>query len=606
MSHATGLQFGVEGTQSPGPKSVHDATSTATPINSMRDRRDWLIQKHTAHKARIRTATNIAVGRWWVEWPDLSQTPEAPTVANQMELGIQHWGAVGGAILPSIRVPVNKTADRRTEKGATRKRERRLRELWESSNVGDVAARWWQDYSGTGSAVMAAWVNFEEKDLAKRNPYMMRFDPRHTYIIKDDLGNITELLVARRISKGELAAQHPQLKAMFEESTDDEVEEWFWYTRDSMKHVIVDVSKKGRKREAHIVLTDEPWPLDFLPVYEVTLPTFDGQRRGIFDQTIHILRTMQRLMIMTIQSTEEHAFPAVGYYDVVNPGDFGPGAQIQYRSSDSVVERLGPQSHFDVKDLVARLGEEAKTQSVYPQQLSGEPGASINSARGIKASMGALDARLAVAHTQFEIGFGRVSGFLLALDETFCDGDKTIVGDLRDLSDAESYRPSKDVNGAWVARCTYGLGAGSDPANVEMRLNMNLAGGLISKETARDQLPFLDDPDSEPVKIFREGIGDSISAGIFQLAATGQPELAASAWELLAKDDLSFDDVMAQLTEAIQAPAEQPAGPGPGEVVQGAESLARGGGPGAAQAPAAGAGLPPLGQVLGQDSRQVS
>ena len=97
MTHATGLHFGVETTQTPGPKSVHDATSVATPINSMRDRRDWLVQKHHAHKARIRTATNIAVGRWWVEWPDLSQTPEAPTIANQMELGIQHWGPVGGA-----------------------------------------------------------------------------------------------------------------------------------------------------------------------------------------------------------------------------------------------------------------------------------------------------------------------------------------------------------------------------------------------------------------------------------------------------------------------------------------------------------------------------
>ena len=150
------------------------------------------------------------------------------------------------------------------------------------------------------------------------------------------------------------------------------------------------------------------------------------------------------------------------------------------------------------------------------------------------------------------------------------------------------------------------LGAGSDTANVEMRLNMNLSGGLISEETAREQLPFLDDPDSEPVKIFREGIGKSISAGIFGMAANGDPTMAAKAWELLAKDDMSFDDVMAQLTEAIQAPAEQPAGPGPGEVVQGAESAARGGGPNAEQGLSPGLGLPPLGQVLNQDSRQVS
>lgn len=592
--------------QTPGPFSVDIAGTGQYPMGSMRDRRDWLVHKHFAHKDRVKIATNVAIGAWHTVWPDLSQVPEAPTVANQMELGIAHWAAVGGAILPSIRVPVNKTADRRTEKTAVRKRERRLRELWEASNVGALAASWWGDYAGAGAAVMAAWVNFEEKDKSKRNPYLMRFDPRHTYPIKDDKGNIKELLIARKLDKGELVIRHPELKEIFNASREDDVEEWYWYMKDRVMHVIVDVSRDGRKKGRNYTLVDEPWDLGFVPAWEVVLPTFDGQRRGLFDQTIHILRTMQRLMIMTIMSTEEQVFPAVGYYDVVNPEDFGPGAMLQFRSGDSKVERLGPSSHFDVKDLIARLSEEASTQSVYPQQLTGDPGASIVSARGIKSSMGALDARLAVAHRQFEIGFGKVSGFLLAMDETYCDADKTIVGDLRDLSDAEAYRPSDHVNGAWVARATYGLGAGSDPANIEMRLNMNLSSRLISRETAREQLPFLDDPDAEPVKQFRETMQDSIEAGIAQMAAAGDPTLAAKALELLAKDDLNFDDVMGELVEGIMspeeaAPAEDPAA----AAVQGAESLARGGGPGAEQAPP-GLGLPGLGTVLGQDSRQVS
>lgn len=46
--------------------------------------------------------------------------------------------------------------------------------------------------------------------------------------------------------------------------------------------------------------------------------------------------------------------------------------------------------------------------------------------------MGALDARLALGHKQFEVLFGKVSGFLLAMDEVYCSGDKTIMGDYRD------------------------------------------------------------------------------------------------------------------------------------------------------------------------------
>jgi len=222
--------------------------------------------------------------------------------------------------------------------------------------------------------------------------------------------------------------------------------------------------------------------------------------------------------------------------------------------------------------------------------------------------MGALDARLAVAHKQFEVGFGKAAGYLLAMDEVFCNVEKTIVGDLRDQSEAEDYFPEKDVGGAWVVNATYGIGAGSDPSNIEMRLNMNLSNGLISRETARHQLPFLEDPDAEPVKQLREAMQDAIVAGIMQMSGQGDPTMAAKALDLLQKDDLDYDAILKELVEAILAPPEQTEEDPAAAVAQGAESLARGGIPGQAeQAPdAAGLGLPPLGELLGQDARMVS
>ena len=313
----------------------------------------------------------------------------------------------------------------------------------------------WGDYAGTGSAVGAVWVNFEETDPKKRNPYLLRFDPRHCYVIKDNLGAITELHVARKLSAMELKAMYPEWSALFSVADEEAVEEWFWFTADKVQYMLVDTSKDGVKTKRNVMLVDEDWDLGFVPAWEAVRPSFDGQRRGVFDQSIHILRTMQRLMLMTIMSTEEHAFPAISSYDAVNPEDFGPGGIIQMRSSEGHIERLGPATHFDVKDLIGRLGEEAGKASVYPQQLSGDPGASIVSARGINASMGALDARLALAHKQFEVLFSKISGFVLAMDETFCDADKTIVGDSSDKNKAEAYRPSRDVDGMWAAIATY-------------------------------------------------------------------------------------------------------------------------------------------------------
>lgn len=592
----------------PGPQSIDSATALYANIGSLRDRHDWLVKKHEDHKARVNTVTNVVTGDWYVEWPDLSQTPEAPTVANQVELGVNHWTSVGGAMLPSVRVPVDKTADRRSEKPAARKRERRIKQLWESSNLSELAALLWGDYAGTGSAVCGAWANFEEPDPAKRNPYLMRFDPRHTYLIKDNLGNISELHVARKISAMELKAMYPEYKDTFRSSDDEMVEEWFWYTKDRVQYMLVDVSKGGAKANRNVILVDEEWDLGFVPAWEAVRPSFDGQRRGVFDQSIHILRTMQRLMLMTIMSTEEHAFPAIATYDAVNPEDFGPGGIVQLRSSEGRVERLGPSAHFDVKDLIARLGEESGKQSVYPQQLSGDPGASIVSARGINASMGALDARLALAHKQFEVLFSKTGGFLLAMDEVFCDGDKTIVGDTRDTSKAEEYRPSKDVAGAWTAIATYGIGAGSDPANVEVRLSMHLANGLLSRTTSREQLPFLEDPDAEGVLILREQFQDSLVQGILAQAQAGDPTLAAIGLKAMRADDVDLDKIVEELVEALVNPEPPPQEQGGGALgaLQGAESLARGGIPGQAEQAPPGIGLPPLGNILGQDSRQVS
>jgi hypothetical protein len=580
-------------------------------------RRDWLVQKHQESKMRVDVATSVANGQWASVWPNLSSVPEAPTVANLVEMGINHWTSVMGAVLPSIKVPINASAARSEAKRGARKRERRLHELWDASNLSETAGMLGGDYAGAGFCVMGAWVNFEEMDPAKRNPYLIRFDPRHTYTLRDNLGNVVEMLVARKISKGELTAMwamdEPEYLAKFKNSPDEDVEEWFWYEVDRFFHAIVDVSKGGRKKGNWVVLVDEPNELGCVPVYETVRPTFDGQRRGVFDQAIHILHTMQRLMLLTIQSTEENSFPAIGEFDVQNPEDFGPGGVVHYRSPEGKIERLGPSTHFDVKDLIGRLEEEARMSAAFPQQLIGEPGASIVSARGINQSMGALDARLALAHKQFEVMFETASSYLLQMDQVYCDGEKTILGGKDYDEKAETFIPSRDINGAYQVVCTYGIGAGSDPANMEMRIHMHLGGELISKETAREQLPFLDDPEQEPIRILRENMQTAMVLGLMEKAKMGDTQTPAAVLKLLRSDDLDIDTILEKITDLLAAPPAPEAGqplapPGPGgaaEAALGAESLARGGVPGqAAQAPPS-LGLPPLGDLMGQDSRMA-
>lgn len=582
---------------------AHRSVDLAAPsilesnLESLWGRRDWLVEAHRPWKTRVEEVTRIANGDWWHVWPDLTREPLAPTVANVIELGIAHIGAIGGAVVPSVNVPVaHKEKGPDGERGAS-KRERRLRELREQSNLAVILASLWQDYAGTGSATLGVWADFS-KPAAERNPYYVRFDPRFTYPVRNAQGELIELLVARRRSLNEIEKEFPQLKGKFDKTSD--VEEWFWYTQERFYHILADVSVNGRKRVGGYVVTNEKNELECIPAVEIVRPSFDGERRGQFDQTIHILRTMHHLMALTIERTEEETYAPIVSYEVEGVETFGPGAVMRFRGPDSKIERMQSKSMFDVKDLIARLEVNARTAGVYPPQLSGDPGASIVSARGIAASMGALDARLALMHRQFEWGLAKADGLALMFDEKYCPGTKTIYGDARDRKNPESFNPERDIAGNYEVVVSYGVGAGSDPANKEVRLQMHLGARLISRKRARQELDFLEDPEDEELELAREQALDAVVMGVLAQAQAGNASAAIELLKLLRDSKLTLDEKLEKLLATQQPPPADPmaqAGGGdPFAAVSAGESAARGGGPNAEGM--AGFGLPPLPSIM--------
>ena len=584
----------------------HRSVDVAVPsilesnLGGLWGRRDYLVNAHAAWKSRVNQVTEVANGNWWHVWPDLTREPLAPTVANVIELGIAHIGAIGGAVTPSITIPVpHKEKGPDGSRGAT-KRERRVRELREQSNYSVILATLWQDYAGTGSATLGVWADFTLPE-AERNPYYVRFDPRHTYPIRDAKGDLLELLVARRRSLTEVEKEYPQLKGKFDKTSD--VEEWFWYTREEFMHILADVSVQGRTKIGGFVITREENKLKRIPAVEIVRPSFDGERRGQFDQTIHILRTMHHLMALTIERTEEETYSPIAGYEVDGLENFGPGAVMRFRSPESKIERVQSKSMFDVKDLIARLEINARTAGVYPPQLSGDPGASIVSARGIAASMGALDARLALMHRQFEWGLAKADGLALAFDEKYCPGDKTIYGDARDRKNPETFNPERDIAGAYEVVVSYGVGAGSDPANKEVRLQMHLGARLISRKRARMELDFLEDPEDEELELAREMALDAVVAGVLAQASQGDPTTAIHFLKLLRDNKLTLDEKLEKLLAVAPGAAAPPdpmaamGGGDPMAAVSAAESGMRGGGPDAEGM--AGFGLPSLPGIMG-------
>jgi hypothetical protein len=313
-------------------------------------------------------------------------------------------------------------------------------------------------------------------------------------------------------------------------------------------------------------------------------------------------------MALTIERSEEEVYPAVAAYDVEDFDKFGPGSTHTYRSSEGRIDRFTPQSTFDVKDLISRLENQSRFQSVYPVQLTGDPGASIASARAITASQGALDARLAQAHRDFEWFLSYTNSLTLQFDEVYCPGKKTIYGDSHDRKKPENFNPEKDIAGAYEVTRSYGLGAGADPTNRETRLQLHLSSGLISKKTARGELDFLEDGDDEEKQFQKEQMIMATSQGILAQAGQGNAMIAPMYFKLLNDPDLTMEEVIEQFfqlqeeaTAAAAAAAQQQGGQstgGPLDAGVAAESLARGGIPGNAEGLPAGAALPGLPGIM--------
>lgn len=578
--------------------------------NSDWQRRDLLIQAHQAWKERVNQITRIVNGEWYRVWPDLTREPLAPTVANTIELGISHFSAVGGSTVPSIRVPVpHKETGPEGNRGAA-KRERRLREIEERSNINKLLGQWFGDYAGAGAAAAFVWADFELPE-EERNPLIFRLDPRHYFPVVNSQGDVVEMLVARKKHTYELEREWPEIYGQLDSNSI--VEEWFWFEKNRIRHMLVDVSPKGRTDGKGWTLVDVPNPMGEVPVVELPRSSFDGERRGMHDQTVHILRVEHHLMALTIERTEEEVYPAVAGYDVEGLDEFGPGAVMTYRSGEGRIDRFRPESHFDVKDLIARLEEQARSQSLYPQQLSGEPGASIASGRAINASMGALDVRLSAVHRDFEWFMTKVSRYVLMVDEYFCDGSKTIYGDAHDRKKPEMFTPSRDIAGAYEVVRSYGLGAGSDPANKETRLALHLSNGLISRRRAREELEFLEgDETGEEKQIQKEQMITAVSQGLLARAGQGDTMAAGIFFQLLNDPDLTMEEVLVRFIEeeakaaqeaaaaAAEGPTVGPGGSDPLAALSQSESLARGGIPGNAEGLPAGAALPALPPIAQQ------
>ena len=320
--------------------------------------------------------------------------------------------------------------------------------------------------------------------------------------------------------------------------------------------------------------------------------------QGQFQNAIGMYKWQARLMALEVISVERNIFPDT--YLISRPNEVAAFVDGPY---DGRTGKVNIVKGGDVKDMstqtpqmtnvaIDRLERAQRLTGGMPAEIGGESTSNIRTGRrGDSVLSAVIDFPVQEAQEIFQESLAQENKIAIAIDREYFDHPKSFYVNVKGAKGLVQYTPSEtftsDVNFVTFAH------AGADSNQLTVALGQKLGTGQISRFTAMQIDPMIDDPEFEHDQIIKEAIEQSILASIQQQATTGAlplPDLA-NIMQLVATNKKDLVDAViqaqqdAQERQAQQVPAGAPEGqPGLALPGQGAE---------AGQAPPEGAGGPP-------------
>lgn len=303
------------------------------------------------------------------------------------------------------------------------------------------------------------------------------------------------------------------------------------------------------------------------PVRIVERPhiTGEGGIRGQFDDVIWVQVARALVAMYTLDAIEQSVHAPIAMPKDVNELELGPFTVVQSdnpgqigRVSLNIAPGLFPESQI--------LAQEQRTGSRYPEGRSGSIDASIVTGQGVQALMGTFDTQVQTFQRLNASALEDVIELCFRMDEAYWTGEKKT----RRIKDNGSprkveYEPGKDIAGDYTIDVTYGAIAGLDPNRGLVFVLQALAGGLISKKTARKTLPVDLNVLEEETAIQLEQMDDSIAAtlamlpqAIPQMAAMGQDPRDLAMQVVQARKLIMGGKSLSEALEKVFAPKEPP------------------------------------------------
>lgn len=294
--------------------------------------------------------------------------------------------------------------------------------------------------------------------------------------------------------------------------------------------------------------------------------------RGQFDDMLGMFYTRARLQALTEIAIERGIFP--DEYLVARPGENPEIIQIAdgktgqlgvVKGGDLQIQQVNPGYKTDI--ALDRIERQERLEGAVPAEFGGESATNIRTGRrGENVLSATVDFRVQEAQETFATSLLEENKVAIAIDQAyFGSTPRSFFIPGRASAGKVDYVPAK----LWETdfhHVAYSA-SGSDVNNLIIGLGQRMGTGMMSKESAREADPLIDNPDLEHDRLLSEGVESALLASIQQQAANpGGPyqpaDLAALVKKVMVENKSLFDAVSEVDEAARERQAQQmPAGP---------------------------------------------
>ena len=570
------------------------------------------INRHREWKARSLTSDWIVQNKWRTLWPDLVVEETDPTIENVYAEALEDKAGSAGSIPPFVDVaPTRGTKEDRAEREAQLRR-RAFVSFMADSDIAGKQAKWVMDWLQHGAMFGMPWSLPDEPEY----PFGIRLDPRFVYpLAHNSRGRLSKALVIRNRTVADVIADYPDNPDVrrvisgwgLDTSREQEhtVEE-LWYADDTEWGVALVLSSNLRVGSFYVspeiapsssiraewIIAPHPHKMRACPIIERKKVTADDEYRGALDLMIPQLKHAHNLTAQLLLQVTRNVFSPTLIDSVENPEDYGPDALLLGdKSGNSKVDFPRPPVNFEALQHVAAQMVAARNLGAFPQQRSGDFGASIASAKGVHSVMGQYNTQMGWAQRDLAAFYMDLLGRIANFDQAWCgEGSKIVTGFDEGEMFTDKYAPAKfwkDDFRVFVGFHGEGLDRQSHTTNAAMVRNM---GGLALRTFMR-QTGLVDNVLAEEREMALEQVQAAFQGFMFQQAQAGNMEPLRMFSELVDGDKETARSatlkVIAEMFPPV--PTEGPGGmPGgmPGDAgasIMAERSLEQGGIPGNAE-----------------------